>query len=104
MTRIEVRNLPILVLVLFINATHESRCRRKDLIDKDEDGLLGRELDPLANDVDKLADGQVRRHKILLLIDGRDVALLDLLADDLRVQIVSDKSATAGENRERGSG
>ena len=69
--------------MLFVDAAHEGRSWREDLIDEDEDGLLGRQLDPLADDVDELADGEIGRDKVLLLVDGSDVALLDLLADNL---------------------
>ena len=53
------------------------------LIDEYEDRLLGAELDALADDIDKLADGEIGGHQVLLLVDGRDVRLLDFLADDL---------------------
>lgn len=69
--------------MLFVDAAHERGGGWQDLVDEDEDGLLGRQLDALADDVDKLADGEVCRYQVLLLVDGRDVALLDLLADDL---------------------
>lgn len=74
---------PILVLVLFVNAAHEGRGRREHFIDEDEDSLLWRELDALADDVDELANGEICGNQVLLLVDGRDVGLLDLLADDL---------------------
>lgn len=32
----------VLVLVLFVDAAHQSRCWGQDLVDKDENGLLGR--------------------------------------------------------------
>ena len=69
--------------MLFVDAAHESCGRREDLIDEDEDGLLGRQLDALADDVDELADSQVGRDEVLLLVDGGNVGLLDLLADNL---------------------
>jgi hypothetical protein len=69
--------------MLLVNATHQGSCWGKNLVDKDEDGLLGGQLDSLANDVDELADGQIGRDQVLLLVDGRDIALLDLLADNL---------------------
>jgi hypothetical protein len=72
----------ILVLVLFVNAAHEGRGRGKDLLNEDENGLLGCELNALADNVDELADGKIGWDKILLLVDRRDVALLNLLADD----------------------
>lgn len=74
---------PVLVLVLLVNATHEGGSRRQDLVDKDEDGLLRGQLDPLTDHVDELAYGEICRYKVLLLIDSRNVALLDFLADDL---------------------
>ena len=74
---------PILILVLLVDRAHQRGSRRQDLIDEDEDGLLGRELDALADDVDELAHGQVRGDQVLLLVDGRDVGFLGLFADDL---------------------
>jgi hypothetical protein len=73
----------ILVLVLLVYRAHQGGRRRQDLIDEDEDGLLGRQLDALADYVDELTDGEVCRYEVLLLVDGRDVRLLDLLADNL---------------------
>jgi hypothetical protein len=68
--------------VLFINGAHQRGCWWKHLVDEDEDGLLGGELDALADYVDKLADGEVRWHQILLLVDGRDVGFLYLFTND----------------------
>lgn len=59
--------------MLFINAAHESGSGRQDLIDEDENGLLRRQLDALADDVDKLADSEVCGNEVLLLVDGGDV-------------------------------
>jgi hypothetical protein len=73
----------VLVLVLLVYRGHEGGGWGKHLIHEDEDGLLRRELDPLANHVDKLAYGEICWHKVLLLVDSRNVRLLDLLADDL---------------------
>ena len=73
----------VLVLVLLVDGGHERSGRREDLVNEDEDGLLGRKLDAFADHVDELAHGEVGRDQVLLLIDGRDVRLLDLLADDL---------------------
>jgi len=69
--------------VLLVDARHERGGRGQDLVDEDEDGLLGRELDALADDVDELAYGQVRGDQIFLLVDGRDVGFFNLLADHL---------------------
>lgn len=73
----------ILILVLLVDAAHEGGSGRKDLIDEDEDSLLGGKLDALADHVDKLANSEIGRDEVLLLVDGSDVRLLDFLADDL---------------------
>ena len=73
----------VLVLVLLIDRAHECSGRWQNLVDEDEDGLLGAELDALADHIDELSDGEICWHKVLLLVDRRDVRLLDLLADNL---------------------
>jgi hypothetical protein len=69
--------------VLLVYRAHQRSRRRQDLVDEDEDGLLRRQLNALADHVDELADCQVGRDEVLLLVDGRNVRLLDLLADNL---------------------
>lgn len=69
--------------MLFVDATHESGRGRQYLIDEDEDGFLWAELDALADNVDELAYGEVGGDEVLLLVDGSNVGLFDLLADDL---------------------
>jgi hypothetical protein len=68
--------------VFLVDRAHERSGRRKDLIDEDEDGLFGRELDALADYVDELTDGEVSWDEVLLLVDSRNIRLLDLFADD----------------------
>lgn len=72
----------VLVLVLLVDCGHEGGCGRQHIIDENEDGLLWRQLDALADDVHELAYCQVGGHEVLLLVDFGDVALLGLLADD----------------------
>lgn len=59
--------------MFFVDGAHERRGRWEHLIDEDEDGFLGGKLDAFADDIDELADGEVGRHQVLLLVDGRDV-------------------------------
>jgi len=59
----------ILVLMLLVDGRHQGCCGWENLVDKDEDSLLGGELDALADHVDKLADSQVRRDEVLFLVD-----------------------------------
>lgn len=74
--------------MFLVNAAHQRSRRREDLIDEDEDGLLRRKLDALADDVDELANGEVGGDEILLLVDRGDVGFFDLFADYLTGAIV----------------
>lgn len=78
---------PVLVLVLFVDGAHQRGGRRQHLVDEDEDGLLGGELDALANNIDELADCEVGGNEILLLIDSGDIRLLDLFANHLEYTV-----------------
>ncbi len=49
----------ILVLVFLVYRAHKGGSGRQDLIDEDEDSLLGRQLNALADNVDELTDGKV---------------------------------------------
>lgn len=69
--------------MLFVDAAHEGSCRGQDLVDEDEDGLFGGQLDALSDHVDELAYGKICGYEVLLLINSSDVGLLDLFADDL---------------------
>ena len=82
--------------MLLVDGAHQGRGRRQDLVHEDEDGLFRRQLDALSDNVDELADGQVGRDQVLLLVDGRNIRLLDLLADDLEA---SAKSVLSLEER-----
>lgn len=70
--------------MLLVDAAHEGSRGRQNLVDEDEDGLLGRQLDALSDHVDELADGEICGYQILLLVDGSDIRLLDLFANNLQ--------------------
>ena len=59
--------------MFLVYGAHESSGRWQNLVDEDEDGFLWRELDALSDNIDKLADGEICRNEVLLLIDGSDV-------------------------------
>lgn len=73
----------VLVLVLLVDTAHEGCGRWQNLIDEDEDSLLGRQLDALSDHVDELPNCQIGGDEVLLLVDGGDIGLLNLFADDL---------------------
>ena len=89
----------VLVLVLLVDAAHEGGGGWQDLVDEDEDGLLRRKLNALADHVDELSDSEVGGDQVLLLVDGGDVRLLDLFADDLCYHGVSIVSGLAASGR-----
>lgn len=68
--------------MLLVDGAHQCSSGWQDFVDEDEDGLLGRQLDALADHVDELTNGEVCGDEVLLLVDGSDVRLLHLLADD----------------------
>lgn len=59
--------------MLLVNRAHQRSSGRQYLIDEDEDGLFRRELDALANDIDKLTDGEISGNQIFLLVDGSNI-------------------------------
>lgn len=59
--------------MLIVDTAHESSSGRQDLVDEDEDCLLGGQLDTLANDIDELADSEICGDEILLLVNCGDV-------------------------------
>lgn len=94
-------NLPVLILVLLVNAAHEGSRGRQNLVDEDEDGLLGRQLDALADHIDELADGEICGYQILLLVDGSDIRLLDLFANNLQEMLAFQNVNNGKTNSER---
>lgn len=59
--------------MFLVDGAHERSGRREDLVDKDEDGLLWRQLDALADHVDELhARGGVPSARRLLPADIED--------------------------------
>merc|ERR1711991_935489 len=85
---------PVFVLVVFVDRRHERGCGRDGsvvvcAVDKDEERLFGRELDPLADDVGELAHSEVGRDKVLFLVDLRNVPrVLCLLANHRNTVLV----------------
>jgi hypothetical protein len=86
----------IFILVLVVNAAHKGCRRGQDFVDKDKDRLFGSKLDALADDIAELADRQVRRHKVFLLVYRRDIGFLHLLANHLERQSEQRKGGGEG--------
>lgn len=73
----------IVLLVMFlVQGAHGSRCWWNDVVHKEEEGILGTQVDALANEEVELTDGQVGRHQVLLLVQITDARLGSLLDDD----------------------
>lgn len=77
------KRLPVFVLVLLVDAAHESGSGGKYLVHEDEDGLLRGQLDPFPDHVNELAYGEICRDEVFFLVDRSNIAFLDFLADDL---------------------
>uniref|UniRef100_A0A146LXZ0 Uncharacterized protein n=1 Tax=Lygus hesperus TaxID=30085 RepID=A0A146LXZ0_LYGHE len=71
----------ILFVVLLIERTHGGRCRRNDVVDKEEQSVIRAQLNSLADEEVKLAYSEVRRHQIFLLVKIADPCFGSLLYD-----------------------
>ena len=85
----------VFILMLFIDGAHQRGGWGQDLVDENEDSFLRRELDSLADYVDELANSEVGGDKVLFLVDGCNVGLLNFLADNLGVDRVRKGSVVA---------
>ena len=86
--------------MLFVDTAHERSSRRQDLIDENEDGLLRRELDALADDIYELADSEVGWDQVFLLVDRCDVGFLDFFTDYLDTDLTFSISISQDSNTE----
>ena len=68
--------------MLLVNGRHQSRRRRKRVVDKDENRLFSAQFNALSNDVHELPDGEIGGDEVLLLIQRRNVRLFRALDDD----------------------
>jgi len=68
--------------VLLVNGRHQSRRRRKRVVDKDENRLFSAQFNALSNDVHELPDGEIGGDEVLLLIQRRNVRLFRAFDDD----------------------
>lgn len=69
--------------MLIINGTHECGGGRKDFIDEDENCLFRSKFNTFTDNIAELSDCQIGWDQVFLLIDGRNIGFLDLLANDL---------------------
>jgi len=72
----------IAIRLLLVDLGHKCGGGGQGVVDEDENGFLWLQFDALADDVDKLADCQIRRHQVFFLVDVRDIAVGRLFADD----------------------
>lgn len=67
--------------MLLVHSRHEGGIGRDSVGTKEEQGLFGCKLNPLADNIVELADGKIGRNQILLLVNFGDIAPIGLLAD-----------------------
>lgn len=67
--------------MLLVHSRHEGGIGRDSIGTEEEQGLFGCKLNPLADNIVELADGEIGRNQILLLVNFGDVAPISLLAD-----------------------
>lgn len=76
-------NLRLVVAAYLVQGTHRGGCGRNDVANEKEERILGTQMDAFADQKVELADGQVGRHQVLLLVQITDVGLGRLLDNDL---------------------
>ena len=68
-------------VVYLVEGSHGGGGGREGVVDEEEEGVLGPEADPLADEEVELADGEVGRHEVLLLVEVAQPRLRGLLHD-----------------------
>lgn len=71
----------VFVLLLLVHRRHEGGVGWDSVRAEEEQGLLGGELNPLPDNVVKLADGKIGRNQIFLLVNFGNIAPISLLAN-----------------------
>lgn len=81
-------------MVLVVQRAHCGGGGRDDVVHKEEQGILGTQMDALADEEIELAYGQVGGHQVLLLVQVPDARLRGLLHNHLENEL---KDIAAGE-------
>ena len=68
--------------VYLVEGSHGGGGGREGVVDEEEECVLGPEADPLPDEEVELADGQVGRHEVLLLVKVTQPCLRSLLHND----------------------
>lgn len=69
----------ILLVMLLIESSHGGAGRGDDVVDKEEEGILGSEVDALADEEVELSDSEIRGDEVLLLVQVSNARLGRLL-------------------------
>ncbi|GMR37017.1 hypothetical protein PMAYCL1PPCAC_07212 [Pristionchus mayeri] len=72
----------ILLVMYLVQLSHRRHRLRDDVVDEEEEGVLRTEMDSLPDEEVELSDSEIRRDKILLLVQIPQSALGSLLDDD----------------------
>ena len=79
-------------MVFLVQGSHGRRGWRNQVVDEEEEGIFGLQVDPLSNQKVKLANSQVRGNQVLLLVKVSDPGLRCLLNDDLEDKNVKNQT------------
>jgi len=72
----------VLILVILVDLRHQRCCWREGIVDEDEDGLFGFQLDSLSDHIHKLANRQIGWNEVFFLVNVRDIAVGCLFRND----------------------
>uniref|UniRef100_A0A0V0H8P0 Putative ovule protein n=1 Tax=Solanum chacoense TaxID=4108 RepID=A0A0V0H8P0_SOLCH len=75
----------IIILLLIVDCRHDCPCWRQHIVNKYEYCLFCTQFDSFTNDIDKLPNCQVSWHKILFLIDIRNITFFSLFNYHLHI-------------------
>ena len=71
-------------ILYLVEGTHCGTGWGNHIVDEEEKSILWSEMDTLANEEVELSNSEIRRYKVLLLVQVSNTSLRSLLNDDLK--------------------
>lgn len=72
----------VFVVVFLVQRSHGGRRGWDHVVDEEEEGIFGSQMDALPDEEVELAHGEVRRHQVLLLVEVTETSSRGFLDDD----------------------